>query len=631
VSATAPRDSETAAPGGPAAAAAPGGPAATAAADLRALASPALDLGEVTRLVTALERAASPGVSVTIGLSGNVTIDLLGTYLRRHALLAGRTARILPGTFGDHLGNARRFADQGADAMLILTLLDAVMPAFEARLPLLGREEMQAAADRLRDELAIALEAARLIRTVIVGLVHRVTPRPAGVAADAVDDAVAAFNTAITTAAAHFENAQLLSTASIVEQLGVERSHDARSYLRFRAPWTPAFHDRLAEQAHRLTRNFGTAWYKAIVLDCDNTLWGGVLGEDLATGIALGPHGHPGSVYWQVQHQLLALQRRGVLLCLCSKNNPADVDAVLASHPGMILRDEHIVARRVNWAPKPDNLRSLVAELNIGLDALVFVDDSAFECEAVRSQLPEVHTVQVPASIADYSRLVVAIADLFGPPEAGAGAGTSDKTEQYRVRAQAAAERARFATQAQYLASLGLRVRIRRNDASSAPRIAELTQKSNQFNLTTRRYSLAEVRASMDSGRADVYSIEVADRFGDSGLTGVVITRPDETEPTMTVIDSFLMSCRVLGRDLELAPWPDLLAAARERGCTTLRAEYLPTAKNAQVRDFWDRLGLPLSGEDPDGRRTYQADLGDLAAMQLPARPPHVEVTCEFG
>jgi FkbH-like protein len=604
---------------------------ATATADLRALASPDLDLGDVTRLVNALERAGAPGPGATIGLSGNVTIDLLGTYLRRHALLAGRTARILSGTFGDHLGNARRFAAQGADAMMIVTFLDAVMPAFEARVPVLGPGAVQEAADRLRAELAIVLEAARPIRTVIVGLVHRVAPRAAGVAADEVDGAVAAFDTAITTAAAPFDNVQLLSTASIVEQLGVERSHDARSYVRFRAPWTPAFHDRLAEQANRLTRNFGTAWYKAIVLDCDNTLWGGVLGEDLATGIALGPHGHPGSVYWQVQHQLLALQRRGVLLTLCSKNNPADVDAVLASHPGMVLRDEHIVARRLNWAPKPGNLRSLAAELNIGLEALVFVDDSPFECEAVRSQLPEVHTVQVPASIAEFPRLIASIADLFGPPEAGPGASTLDKTEQYRVRAQAAAERARFATQAEYLASLGLRVGIRRNAAASAPRIAELTQKSNQFNLTTRRYSVAEIRALMDSGHADVYSIEVADRFGDSGLTGVVITRTDEGDPTMARIDSFLMSCRVLGRDIELAPWGDLVAAARARGCTTLRAEYLPTAKNAQVRDFWDRLGLPLAGEDADGRRTYQADLADLATRQLPARPPHVEVTCEFG
>jgi FkbH-like protein len=625
VSTTAPGDSETAAP-------APGAPAAAGAgADLGALASRTLDLGAVTRLVTTLERAAAPGPAVTIGLSGNVTIDLLGTYLRRHALLAGRTARILPGTFGDHLGNARRFAVQGADAMLILTHLDAVLPAFEARLPLLGREEMQASADRLRDELVIALEAARPIRTVIVGLVHRVSPRPVGAVADAVDDAVAAFNAEVAAAVASFENVQLLSTASIVEQLGTERSHDARSWVRFRAPYAPAFHDRLAEQAHRLTRDFGAGYRKAIALDCDNTLWGGILGEDLVAGIALGPHGHPGSVYWQVQHQLLALQRRGVLLCLCSKNNPTDVDVVLASHPEMVLRDEHIVARRVNWAPKPDNLRSLAGELNIGLDALVFVDDSPFECEAVRSQLPEVRTVQVPASIAEYPRLVADIADLFGPPEAGVGAGTADKTEQYRVRAQAAAERARFATQAEYLASLGIWVGIRRNDAASAPRIAELTQKSNQFNLTTRRYSVAEIRALMASGSADVYSIEVADRFGDSGLTGVVITRTDVAEPTVVAIDSFLMSCRILGRDIELSPWPDLLTAARERGCTTLRAEYLPTAKNAQVRDFWDRVGLSLGGEDSDGRRMYQADLDDLATRHLPARPPHMEVTCEFG
>jgi FkbH-like protein len=280
----------------------------------------------------------------------------------------------------------------------------------------------------------------------------------------------------------------------------------------------------------------------------------------------------------------------------------------------MVLRDVHIAAKRVNWGDKVSNLESLAAELNIGLDSMIFIDDSPFESEAVRSRLPQVTTIQVPSDLSEYPGVIARIGRLVATDLVANDA--ASKTEQYRSRARAEEQRQRFATQDEYLASLGLKVTIRRNDKAASARIAELTQKSNQFNLTTHRYTVAEIESLMGSSESDVYSIRVADRFGDSGLTAVVITRG--TGDTVQ-IDTFLVSCRVLGRGIELSFWETIRRDALEDGRRTLTAEYLPTSKNAQVADFWDRLGLERVGDDPSGLRRYEADLTVLALATPPA------------
>ncbi len=583
---------------------------------LATLAGAHLELSELTRLVTELEKTQTADRVVHFGLSANVTIDLLATFLRKQAILHGQRAQIHLGNFDDHLGNVTRFASEGVDAVVIVNVFDAFMPAFEARVPLLGEDVLNGQAERLRSELGLVLAAARGIKHVFLPLLHRLRPPNAGLLEGLLDATISRFNDIVLAEAAQHENVHPIDSGALAAQLGWARAHDRRSYGRFRAPFSPAYFDGLAEQMYRLTRGFGSYFYKALVLDCDNTLWGGVLGEDLAAGIKLGPHGEPGRTYWEVQHELLALQRRGVLLCLCTKNEPADIDAVLASHPEMVLRDEHFVMKCVNWEAKVTNLQRIATELNIGLDSLVFVDDSPFECEAVRGQLPMVKTLQVPRNLSDYPVVIAQIKSLF--VDRNTTEESAAKTEQYRLRARAADERAAFATQEEYLASLGIKVTLRRDDLASVARIAELTQKSNQFNLTTRRYTEMEIRSFMESNDAAVYSIHVADRFGDSGLTGVVImTYTDQVR-----LDSFLLSCRVLGRGVEASFWGVVFEDAQARGCQTLTAEYLPTPKNAQVKDFCSRLGLERVSDDPSGRREY---VGNLSSLSI-SSPSHIEV-----
>ncbi len=587
-------------------------------ANLAALSRPGASLSEVTRLVSELEAALPTGTPTVFGLSANVTIDLLATYLRKHALRFGRRAEARVGNFGDHIGNVRRFVAEGVDAMILVDFFDAFLPAFEARVPEFDHDALRAQAGRYQSELALILGEAHGVNDVFLARLHRSAASTAG-PPDEIDAAIEIFDRITQEEAGRFGNVHLVSTGAICAGLGWDRAHDIRSYERFRAPFTPAFLDGFAAEVFDATRGFGAEFYKAIVLDCDGTLWGGVLGEDLDDGIKLDPFTYPGSMYWRIQHELLALKRRGALLCLCSKNNAADVDRVFSSHPQMVLRDQDIAARRVDWMDKVDNLERLAGDLSIGLDSMVFLDDSAFECDAVRARLPMVKVLQVPSDLSEYPRVIAELKRLFRADERASDGAL--KTEQYKIRAQAIEARAAFASQADYLASLGMTVTLHRNDRSVAPRVAELTQKSNQFNLTTRRYAVSAISSLMESGDADVYTIHVADKFGDSGLTGVVIVRRDDLQTIR--VDSFLMSCRVLGRGIEMAFWDAIREDALATGRDQIVAEYLPTAKNAQVEDFWERLGLTLVSKDVDGRKEYRSALSSLT---LAAPPPYVEV-----
>ena len=587
-----------------------------------ALAHAGEDVAAVTWLVGQLERNTPATRTVRIGLSGNVTLDLLATFLRKHAALAGLGANIHIGPIADRIGGLRGLAAEGVDAVVILDLFDALMPALEARAEHLDPDLVHDRVDRYRAELDLALVAVADVPHVFVGTLHPISapgadPRDAGPAV-----AIAAFNEVLAASAAAHSNVELIDTAALCGQIGWDRSHDLHSYRRFAAPFAPAFVDAVAREAFVRTRGFGSYFLKALILDCDGTLWGGAIGEELIGGIALAPQGGPGAIFWDVQQRLLGLQRSGVLLGLCSKNNEADVAEVFARHPHMVLRDEHIAIRRINWNSKVENLRGIANALGIGLDALVFLDDSAIECEGVRAQLPMVRTLQVPADLAAYPRLMDEMRVLFQVGRAAAEG--ANKTEQYRIRELAVAERANFETQDDYLASLNISVTITRNERSSAARIAELTQKSNQFNLTTRRRTEAEVLAIMASGQADVLSVHVQDRFGDSGLTGVAIVTYAGDE---AAVDTFLLSCRILGRGVEDACWPAMIDAIRARACSRLVASYLPTAKNGQVREYWARVGFDLTSEDAAGRREYRLDLSAPNAIKPPV---YVEVNCAF-
>lgn len=574
------------------------------------LADPGASLVEVMAAVTAAEGRDDQIATAHIGVSAGASVDLLGLYLRRHALLAGVRLTVSQGNFDDPQGDLARFAQAGCDHLLLAPFLDALEPAFEARAAMLSDAELEAREADLRARWRLVLQGATAFRAVFLCGLHRISAPVAG--GDRLDAVIWRLNAALREEAAAFANVRWIDLAGLVADLGRRAAFDLRFYLRNTAPYAPPLLDDWARQVTAVSRAYGTRFPKALVLDCDNTLWGGILGEDLASGIRLSPDSYPGNVFHRAQTEFLALRRRGVLLCLCSKNDADEVAAVLASHPDMVLRPPDIVASQVNWSDKVENLRQLAQDLNIGLDSLVFLDDSAFECEAVRTQLPQVTVFQVPLSPPDYLGVIAAIKDLF--LAGGAMTDGAEKTAQYRQRAQALAEQQAFATQEDYLASLGLTVTLARDDAARTARIAELSQKSNQFNLTTIRYTAGEIEGLMADPAVAVWSLEVADRFGAAGLTGVVVVRHAGATASL---ESLFMSCRVLGRGVEFAIWPTIFGEAAARGCTRVQASYRPTAKNAQAADFYDRAGLALVS-DAGGARSYAAALATFAAPPSP-------------
>jgi len=368
---------------------------------------------------------------------------------------------------------------------------------------------------------------------------------------------------------------------------------DQRFWRSSEAPFRAAFLDLYARRIAGYVRAIKGLARKCLILDCDDTLWGGVVGEDGLEGIALHPTTEPGATFRRFQEEVVRLHDRGVMIAICSKNNEEDVWNVFEHHEHEVLSKSHLVAWRINWDDKADNILSIVNELNIGMDSVVFVDDSPRERLLVASRLPEVAVIAVPDG--EPARPELLERDGFFE-SFSTSAEDASRTRMYRQQSARGDEKHRFEDLAEYLRSLETVVRIASVNDGSVSRIAQLTQKTNQFNLTTHRYDEAEIIEFVKDPGIAVYQMAVEDRFGDMGITGVFIARRNESIAT---IDTLLLSCRVLGRQLELAFVDQCMRVLEATWpVTSWRAEYVATRKNRQTAEFWDRVGFEVIGGD---------------------------------
>jgi len=341
---------------------------------------------------------------------------------------------------------------------------------------------------------------------------------------------------------------------------------------------------------------------KCLVLDLDNTLWGGVIGEDGLDGIQLGSDGI-GEAFVAFQEAVLALKDRGVLLAVASKNNEADVREVFERHPAMRIKLEDISAFAVNWEDKPANLRAIARTLGIGLDALVLADDNPAERQIVRRLVPEVDVLTLPVEPAEYRR---ALSDYLGFEPAAITSEDRQRTAQYRAR-RAAAEMASSATDmASFYRDMRMTASTAPFDDLHMPRIGQLTGKTNQFNLTTRRFTAADLRAFSESEKHITRYLRLSDRLADHGLVALTIA---EIVGDRLDINSFLMSCRVIGRTVEDHLLSHLCRDADRVGCKTIHGTYIPTHKNAIVSSLYERFGFIQIDETDDGITRWQYDL----------------------
>ncbi|WP_430502699.1 HAD-IIIC family phosphatase [Micromonospora trifolii] len=366
---------------------------------------------------------------------------------------------------------------------------------------------------------------------------------------------------------------------------------DERLYRFASMAWTPTVERRYAHEAAAFCRAVLGRTAKVLALDLDNTLWAGVLGDDGLAGIMLGTD-YPGNCHRDVQRRALALRRQGVLLAVCSKNDPDLVTEAFAQHPDLLLRADDFVAQAVNWGRKDDNLRQLASTLNLGLDAVVFADDSPFECELVRHELPAVRVVELAGDPAGFSSRLLAEGHFT---VLATGATDRERTELYRARSGRERFAATFDSAADYLHELKLRVTVRPVDDLSLPRVAQLGLRTNQFTMTERAHTEAQTRQRAASPDHLVLTVEVTDRFGAEGLVGGVWL--DRRDPDAWVIENFVLSCRVFSRGVEQAALHRVAELAGSTGATRLEALFRPTTRNKPGGAVWPATGFTVASE----------------------------------
>jgi FkbH-like protein len=396
----------------------------------------------------------------------------------------------------------------------------------------------------------------------------------------------------------------ILNLAAAQRQVGTKRWEDELHWTRYRQhPATEALPE-LAEAYMSHVRAILGLSRKVLVTDLDNTLWKGLIGEDGLDGICIGPGSPEGEAHLHLQRYMLDLKRRGILLAVCSKNNFEDAQLPFLQHPHMALRLEDFAAFRANWEDKVANLRAMARDLSLGLDSFVFLDDNPLEREWVRSQLPEVAIVEPGSSPFHYLHQL----DRGYYFEALSLSGEDlARADQYRVEAQRASLRAPSASLDDFLQKLQLKASVELITAKNLARVTQLVNKTNQFNVTTRRYTEAEVRALAEDPQGWAGAFQMSDCMGSYGLIGVLCCLPADRGGTWE-IDTWLMSCRTLGRQMEKFMFDRLVEAAVERAVSRIVGVYRPTAKNGLVKELYDQMGFRRIGESGDEVR-YELDV----------------------
>jgi FkbH-like protein len=393
-------------------------------------------------------------------------------------------------------------------------------------------------------------------------------------------------------------NIHLIDINKVISTIGVSNSVDHRFYNSSKVLYTINFFKSYSELILPYVLAANGKKKKAIILDCDNTLWKGVIGEDGFKGINLSSKDPIGKIYHEIQTLALSLKKNhGVLLGICSKNNLSDIEQVLNEHPDMLIRNEDLAIKKVNWNDKAQNLREISEELNIGLDSIVFLDDSDFEIELIKSKIPQVRSIKVPSKIYEYPTLFREIFSLFF--DVSKSAEDKIRTELYKQQNLRNSEKKKINNIEDFLSSLELSIKLFVDHKDYVPRMAQMTQKTNQFNLTTKRYTERDITQFILNKDYRVFCISVSDKFGDSGITGLCILKLDRSEQ-LAIIDTFLLSCRVIGRNIEHVFMDIIINKIKKEKIFKIETFFKQTPKNEQVRNFYDQFGFKLKYENEE-------------------------------
>jgi FkbH-like protein len=528
------------------------------------------------------------------------TLEPVIPFLRARGFLAGLDLRVELGEFNAYtqevLDPSSIAYREGVDAVLVAVQSRDIAPDLWEGFGDLNVAEVSAAAARVSESLSRMVSKFRSSSAAAL-LVHsfEMPCRPRAGVLDAQRSqgqrqAWEAINSHLRSTIHGTSHAYVVDYDALVARRGADRWHDDAKWRAVRLPIAAAELDWMAAEWMRYVHPLAGRVAKVVALDLDNTLWGGVVGEEGLDGIKLGVE-PPGAYFLDFQRALLDISRRGVLLALCSKNNLSDAMEVLETHPSMLLRPADFACIRINWQDKASNLRAIAKELNLGIDSIAFVDDNPAERHLIEEQLPEVSVLELPAEPADYARSIRdwPLLERLRVTEEDALRNSFYAQDRSRAELQLSAD-----SMEDYYRSLGMRIEVSLMREASVSRTAQLLQKTNQFNLTTRRHSEEDLWRFMSDPSWAVFTLAASDRFGDLGQVGVAVVR---LEGTICHLDSFLLSCRVIGRTIETAFLSCIIEFARTRGICKVRAQFIPTKKNAPSCGFLGSHGFLLEGE----------------------------------
>jgi FkbH-like protein len=596
--------------------------------DLRGLAQYALDLNALTRIFKTVDRARAAGISLEplepfrLAVLANSTIDLIVPALVATAVRHGLALEVIQPAY-DQVAQEALTPDSKVNS----SKPDAVLFALDFRsLPLrlapgnTGASEasvsgalgfLSALGDGIRSNSKAVCIFQTFPRPVehIFGSLDRGVPGTLPYMLDAVNRQLPEMTRP--------SGDVVLDIASLAEAVGLANWHDPQQWNLGKLPFSDTLIPLYADHVARIIAAIRGKSRRALILDLDNTVWGGVIGDDGLEGIRLAQGDAMGEAHLAVQRFALDLRQRGIVLAVCSKNTDEIARGPFLHHPEMLLKLDHIAVFQANWSDKATNIKAIAGELSLGLESLVFLDDNPVERGLVRQLLPEVAVPELPEDAAGYVRTLAA-AGYF---EAAAFAVEDlQRAGFYQDNARRASLRDQVGGVDAYLLSLDMTITFKPFDAVGRARIVQLINKSNQFNLTTRRYTEPEVTAMEEDPSIFTLQVRLVDLFGDNGMISVIVCRPAKDLADVWEIDTWLMSCRVLGRKVEFMVLREVLAHARRAGVRKLLGTYIPTDRNKLVLDHYRNLGFTRTGEDPSGATRWELEVAAANPDEAPMK-----------
>lgn len=555
-----------------------------------------------------------------LAILASFTLEQMSEHLRLRRFVAGETLEVEYWPYNqwyDALKNEGSLDSFSPDAVLLVLHLDDVAPLL-ARQHLVAPTEVELERQLVVGGLAEAIAGyrERSGKPIILSNFTAASSGPEkyfdAASAFSRQDSIHQLNIELANLAASNQNVHIFDYATLVHDVGRRSWYDRIKNNLNKAALRPAALGILAKEFDAFLTALTKPRRKVVAVDFDNTIWGGVVGEDGVDGIALSGD-YPGNAFEGFQAFLTNLRASGIVLAAVSKNNLEDAKEVFDLNPAMPLKWSDFSAHKINWQDKVTNLKAIASELNLGVDSFVFVDDSPLECELVREFLPEVRVVQLDGPPDLFPSKVMEVADLHATNLTNED---SSRAESYSVEKQRGRLKSEATDTRDFLKKLELTLSIGVARSEDMDRVVQLFGKTNQFNLTTKRYDLGDIAALQERKDAEIVVAHLSDRFGAYGLICVAVMVFDDDKCT---IDSFLMSCRVLGRNVEESMLAHLEARARGRGSDRILGIFIPTKKNALVSDLYPRFGYSENGTEG----VFERDLGETEPR---AYPEHVAI-----